>query len=123
MYLLLRYLNISKKSFLNKGSPPVNTIPPGSISTILSIIPVHSCVLMTFGTTNFHLKEKFVELNKKLNTKPIVRIFMPKGRGEKSVKKFNSHIQEDIDAVLSEKEIDKEFFSCFHIVLKMQLHP
>lgn len=41
---------------------------------------------MTFGTTNFHLKEKFFELNKKLNTKPIVRIFMPKGRGEKSEK-------------------------------------
>lgn len=60
---------------------------------------------MTFGTTNFHLKEKFFELNKKLNTKPIVRIFMPKGRGEKSVKKFNSYIQEDIDTVLSEKEI------------------
>lgn len=62
---------------------------------------------MTFGSANFHLRERFLELNKKLDTKPIVRIFMPKGRGEKSAKRFNPYIEEKPDTVFSNQEIEE----------------
>ena len=60
---------------------------------------------MTFGASNYHLKEKFLELNKALNTKPIIRIFMPKGRGEKSRQFFEDDNKTNEGIVLSDDEM------------------
>lgn len=62
---------------------------------------------MTFGTSNYHLRGEFLSLNKKLGTKPIVRIFMPKGRGEKSNKLFNSIPQKAPETTFTSEETEK----------------
>lgn len=62
---------------------------------------------MTFGTANFHLKDRFMQLNQELGTTPIVRVFMPKGRGEKSAKKFNPYMNTDPDTSFTAQEIEE----------------
>lgn len=60
---------------------------------------------MTFGTSNYHLRQAFLKLNEKLGTIPIVRIFMPKGRGEKSQKNFNLNIENNPKTEFTQEEI------------------
>lgn len=70
---------------------------------------------MTFGTSNYHLRQDFLELNKKLGTIPIVRIFMPKGRGEKSKKNFDSNLKNTPKTDFNQEEI-KEARKSLHII-------
>lgn len=44
----------------------------------------HINLSMVFSDKNEHLKERFYELNKQLNTTPVCRIFSPKGRGDEN---------------------------------------
>lgn len=45
-------------------------------------------VSMTVSEKNNHLEDAFIELNKKLGTKPLIRLFTPIGRGKKNRNHF-----------------------------------
>ncbi|MDO0139140.1 radical SAM protein [Clostridioides difficile] len=45
---------------------------------------------MVFGVNNTNMKDEFIELNQKLGTTPIVRAFIPKGRGYQNKELFNN---------------------------------
>lgn len=58
----------------------------GKVCQKVDMIKKHGCdkisLSMVFADKNQHLKKKFYELNRKLGTFPVCRVFSPVGRGE-----------------------------------------
>ncbi len=74
---------------------------------------------MVFGSNNLHLKSEFLELNKKLGTKPIERALIPEGRAFENILVFDSektHLPKAIipiyDISNKQKKISKKISSC-----------
>ncbi|HBF2787048.1 TPA: radical SAM protein [Clostridioides difficile] len=68
---------------------------------------------MVFGNKNSHLKQEFVNLNKKLNTYPIIREFKAVGRGEINKKIF--YDKRETESVLDREFVSGEFRKKFNI--------
>lgn len=74
---------------------------------------------MVFGENNFDLRDEFLKLNEHLETIPIVRTFIPKGRGIDNVLKFNkgiNHLPLSISKLYEisndNKNVSKNISSC-----------
>lgn len=68
---------------------------------------------MVFASFNKVLEEEFMELNKKLNTFPIKRIFTPIGRGKENVELFlgvDSQKKCEVPEAIDESSVVEEFF-------------
>ena len=75
----------------------------GVFSKVMQAIELlHSCsftaisLSMVFGNSNYYMLPDFYEMNRKLGTKPIPRVFSPIGRGESSKDIFNQVSKEKL---------------------------
>ncbi|MCT4507725.1 MAG: radical SAM protein [Tepidibacter sp.] len=67
---------------------------------------------MVFGDKNDYLKDKFIELNKLLQTKPIIRGFEPVGRGADNGFVFSD--KKSTESKLSDSFLDGKFYKKFN---------
>lgn len=85
----------------------------GVFSKVMQAIELlHSCsftaisLSMVFGNSNYYMLPDFYEMNRKLGTKPIPRVFSPIGRGESSKDIFNQVPKEKLSELSPSKMQD-----------------
>ena len=65
---------------------------------------------MVFGDKNYHLESKFIALNRRLGTRPVIRGFAEMGRGKENKDVFSTKEKmKNVDIIFDENNLQQEF--------------